>query len=62
MSLLTQPAAISQDISAPLKKAQRYVALDAYRGLAPVAQATAVLFAMWYLCYWLYRRQIFLKL
>jgi predicted acyltransferase len=30
--------------------------------LAPVAQATAVLSVMWYLCYWLYRRQIFLKL
>jgi heparan-alpha-glucosaminide N-acetyltransferase len=30
--------------------------------LAPVAQATAVLLVMWYLCYWLYRRQIFLKL
>jgi len=30
--------------------------------LAPVAQSTAVLLVMWYLCYWLYRRQIFLKL
>lgn len=30
--------------------------------LAPVAQATVVLAVMWYLCYWLYRRQIFLKL
>jgi predicted acyltransferase len=30
--------------------------------LAPVAQSTAVLFVMWYLCYWLYRRNIFLKL
>ncbi|MBV8068922.1 MAG: hypothetical protein JO270_03390, partial [Acidobacteriaceae bacterium] len=26
--------------------------------LAPVAQSTAVLLVMWYLCYWLYRRQI----
>lgn len=30
--------------------------------LAPVAQSTAVLLVMWYLCYWLYRRKIFLKL
>jgi predicted acyltransferase len=30
--------------------------------LAPVAQATAVLAVMWYLCYWLYRRKIFFKL
>jgi heparan-alpha-glucosaminide N-acetyltransferase len=30
--------------------------------LAPVAQATTVLLVMWYLCYWLYRRRIFLKL
>ncbi|MBV8810081.1 MAG: hypothetical protein JO033_15520 [Acidobacteriaceae bacterium] len=30
--------------------------------LAPVAQSTAILLIMWYLCYWLYRRQIFLKL
>jgi len=30
--------------------------------LAPVAQATTVLFVMWYLCYWLYQRRIFLKL
>jgi predicted acyltransferase len=29
---------------------------------APVAQACAVLFVMWYLCYWLYQRKIFLKL
>ena len=29
---------------------------------APVAQACAVLAAMWYLCYWLYQRKIFLKL
>jgi predicted acyltransferase len=29
--------------------------------LAPVAQACAVLAAMWYLNYWLYRRKIFLK-
>jgi len=30
--------------------------------LAPVAQATTVLLAIWYLCYWLYKRRIFLKL
>jgi heparan-alpha-glucosaminide N-acetyltransferase len=30
--------------------------------LAPVAQATTVLLVMWYLCYWLYQRRIFLKL
>lgn len=30
--------------------------------LAPVAQATTVLLAMWCCCYWLYRRQIFFKL
>jgi predicted acyltransferase len=30
--------------------------------LAPVAQACAVLFVMWCLCYWLYRRKIFFKL
>ncbi len=30
--------------------------------LAPVAQATAVVLVMWYLCYWLYRRKIFFKL
>jgi predicted acyltransferase len=30
--------------------------------LAPVAQATAVLAVMWYLCYWLYQRKIFFKL
>jgi type IV secretory pathway TrbL component len=29
--------------------------------LAPVAQACAVLAAMWSLNYWLYRRKIFLK-
>ncbi len=29
---------------------------------APVAQACAVLLAMWYLCYWLYQRKIFFKL
>lgn len=29
---------------------------------APVAQACAVLLVMWYLCYWLYKRKIFLKL
>jgi predicted acyltransferase len=28
----------------------------------PVAQACTVLFVMWYLCYWLYRRSIFFKL
>ena len=30
--------------------------------LAPIAQATTVLVVMWYMCYWLYRRRIFLKL
>jgi heparan-alpha-glucosaminide N-acetyltransferase len=30
--------------------------------LAPVVQATTVLLVMWYLCYWLYERRIFLKL
>jgi len=30
--------------------------------LAPVAQACTVLFVMWYLCYWLYKRNILLKL
>lgn len=30
--------------------------------LAPVAQATAVFLAMWYLCYWLYQRRIFFKI
>jgi len=29
---------------------------------APVAQTCAVLLVMWYLCYWLYERKIFLKL
>ncbi len=29
--------------------------------LAPVAQACAVMLILWYLCYWLYRRKIFLK-
>jgi predicted acyltransferase len=29
---------------------------------APVAQSCAVLLVMWYLCLWLYRRKIFLKL
>jgi predicted acyltransferase len=29
---------------------------------APVAQACAVLFVMWYMCYWLYQRKIFFKL
>jgi heparan-alpha-glucosaminide N-acetyltransferase len=30
--------------------------------LAPVAQACATLLVIWYFCYWLYRRKIFLKL
>lgn len=30
--------------------------------LAPVAQACTCLAVMWYLCYWLYKRRIFLKL
>ena len=30
--------------------------------LAPVAQGITVLLVMWYLCYWLYARRIFLKL
>ena len=30
--------------------------------LAPVAQACTVLAVMWYLCYWLYQRKIFLKI
>ncbi len=35
----------------------------AFLGTAgPIAQACAVLLAMWYLCYWLYRRKIFFKL
>jgi predicted acyltransferase len=29
--------------------------------LAPVAQACAVMLVMWYLCYWLYKQKIFLK-
>jgi predicted acyltransferase len=29
--------------------------------LAPVAQSCTVLAVMWYLCYWLYQRKIFLK-
>jgi predicted acyltransferase len=29
---------------------------------APVAQSCAVLLVMWYLCYWLYQRKIFLRL
>ncbi len=29
---------------------------------APVAQSCTVLLVMWYLCYWLYKRKIFLKL
>ncbi len=29
---------------------------------APVAQSCTVLLVMWYLCYWLYRRNIYLKL
>jgi predicted acyltransferase len=28
---------------------------------APVAQATAVFAVLWYLCYWLYQRRIFIK-
>jgi predicted acyltransferase len=28
----------------------------------PVAQATSVFLVMWYLCYWLYRRRIFVKI
>ncbi|MEK7408178.1 MAG: DUF5009 domain-containing protein [Acidobacteriota bacterium] len=30
--------------------------------LAPVAQACATLLVLWYLCYWLWRRKIFVKL
>lgn len=29
--------------------------------LAPVAQNCAIMLVLWYLCYWLYRRKIFLK-
>ena len=29
---------------------------------SPVLQATAVLLVMWYLCYWLYKRKIFIRL
>jgi predicted acyltransferase len=29
---------------------------------APVAQSTAVLLVMWYLCYWLYKQKIFIRL
>ena len=29
---------------------------------APVAQATAVVLVMWYLCYWLYEHRIFIKI
>jgi len=29
---------------------------------SPVLQATAVLLAMWYLCYWLYKRKIFFRI
>lgn len=29
--------------------------------LAPVAQSCAVMLVLWYLCYWLYRRKIFIK-
>jgi len=29
---------------------------------APVAQATTVLLVMWYLCYWLYKQKIFIRL
>lgn len=38
-----------------------YTSLGPYRG-APVAQATTVFLVMWYLCYWLHNRRIFLKL
>jgi hypothetical protein len=30
--------------------------------LAPVAQSCTVLLVLWYLCYWLYKRKIFIKL
>jgi len=30
--------------------------------LSPVFQATAILLVMWYLCYWLYKRKIFLRI
>jgi heparan-alpha-glucosaminide N-acetyltransferase len=30
--------------------------------LSPVLQATAVLLVLWYLCYWLYKRKIFLRI
>jgi predicted acyltransferase len=30
--------------------------------LAPIAQATAVFLVMWYFCYWLYKRRIFIKI
>ena len=30
--------------------------------LGPVLQATAVLVVMWYLCYWLYQRRVFLRI
>ncbi len=29
--------------------------------LRPVAESCAALLVMWYLCYWLYKRKIFLK-
>lgn len=29
---------------------------------APVAQSTAVLLVMWYLCYWLYKHKVFIRL
>jgi heparan-alpha-glucosaminide N-acetyltransferase len=29
--------------------------------LAPVAQSCAVILVLWYLCYWLYKHRIFLK-
>ena len=29
---------------------------------APVAQACATLLVIWYFCYWLYKRNIFIKL
>jgi len=35
----------------------------AFAGIvSPVLQATAVLLAMWYFCYWLYQRKIFLRI
>jgi len=34
---------------------------DFLGGAGPIAQAAAVFAVLWYLCYWLYRRRIFLK-